>query len=367
MELRVFVPERRRMAPEQPGLPPPGGCHPKNQAEETRDRDEDQAPARLDDSAVPIEDELLDRRGPEGRSQPVGEVDVAEGGARHHQAEPDEEQDLGPELGPEHFTETDRVEPQVLGVNRDEQSHRNRQHAERCQCDEERLAPARELRPRQRRSGAAVARTKGAALRTGERHADLAMSCPVRVTGAGGAAVPSTYRTGRRPEPIAVRQDDGTMNTMHQPPRLYALVRTADLLASEPALAHTLGLPSTPDADALTAVEQESLPTGTPLDEWLAEIGWPAEVIGCALSQEVLTLPPSVEADLPSGADSAAWAAGHPLRREVRMVVGVLRDGSRSATLRVRATTPDPDHPDDVVTGPDLVPRLADALAATLL
>ena len=149
-----------------------------------------------------------------------------------------------------------------------------------------------------------------------------------------------------------------------QPTRLYALVRTADLLASEPALAHTLGLPATPAADALTAVEQESLPTGTPLDEWLAEIGWPAEVIGCALSQEVLTLPPSVETDLPPGADAVAWAATHPLRREVRMLVGVLRDGSRTATLRVRTTT---HNLDDVVSGPDLVPHLADALAATLL
>ena len=149
-----------------------------------------------------------------------------------------------------------------------------------------------------------------------------------------------------------------------QPTRLYALVHTADLLASEPALAQTLGLPQTPDADALTPVEQDSVPAGTPLDEWLAEIGWPAEVAGCALSQEVLTLPPSVEADLPADADAVAWAITHPLRREVRMLVGVLRDGSRTATLRVRGVG---DQPDDVVTGPDLVPLLTDALAATLI
>ena len=149
-----------------------------------------------------------------------------------------------------------------------------------------------------------------------------------------------------------------------QPTRLYALVRTADLLASEPNLADTLGLAASPDADSLTPVEQESPPTGTPLDEWLGEIGWPAEVAGCALSQEVLTLPPSVEAELPPDADAVAWAATHPLRREVRMLVGVLRDGSRTATLRVRGAA---DNPDDVVSGDDLVPRLADALAATLL
>jgi hypothetical protein len=149
-----------------------------------------------------------------------------------------------------------------------------------------------------------------------------------------------------------------------QPTRLYALVRTSDLLASEPHLSQTLGLPATPGGDSLTAVEQESPPTGTPLDEWLAEIGWPAEVAGCALSQEVLTLPPSVEAELPADADAVAWAASHPLRREVRMLVGVLRDGSRTATLRVRGVA---DNSDDVVSGDDLVPRLAEALAATLL
>jgi hypothetical protein len=47
------------------------------------------------------------------------------------------------------------------------------------------------------------------------------------------------------------------------------------------------------------------------------------------------------------------------------MLVGVLRDGSRASILRVRSTTTD--EPDDVVTGADLAPRLADALAATLL
>ena len=78
----------------------------------------------------------------------------------------------------------------------------------------------------------------------------------------------------------------------------------------------------------------------------------------------MLTLPPSVEADLPADADAVAWAATHPLRREVRMLVGVLRSGACSATLRVRSTT---DEPDDVLTGADLVPLLADALAATLV
>ncbi len=155
-----------------------------------------------------------------------------------------------------------------------------------------------------------------------------------------------------------------------QPPRLYALVNTADLVRSEPALAQSLGLPTVEDVsdvENLTPVEQESPQSEQPLDEWLASIGWPDEVVGCALAHEVLALPPSAEAEIPDapGADALNWAAAHPGRREVRMLVGVLRDGSRASILRVRAATND--EPDDVVTGDDLAPRLADALAATLV
>ena len=45
------------------------------------------------------------------------------------------------------------------------------------------------------------------------------------------------------------------------------------------------------------------------------------------------------------------------------MAVGVLRDGSRAAVLRLRGSD---DAPDERVTGPDLVPGLAEALLATL-
>jgi hypothetical protein len=154
-----------------------------------------------------------------------------------------------------------------------------------------------------------------------------------------------------------------------QPPRLYALVKTADLVRTEPVLAQSLGLPSAteiPDDENLTPVEQEALPSGQSLDESLAGIGWPDEVLGCALAHEVLALPPSAEAEIPDADDTdpVTWAAAHPKRREVRMLVGVLRDGSRASILRVRATTND--EPDDVVRGDELAPRLADALAATL-
>ena len=155
-----------------------------------------------------------------------------------------------------------------------------------------------------------------------------------------------------------------------QPPRLYALVKTADLVSTEPELAESLGLlalAELPDVENLTPVEQETPQSDQPLDEWLSGIGWPAEVVGCALAHEVLALPPSAEAQIPDSADAdpVGWAAAHPQRREVRMLVGVLRDGARASILRVRATSND--EPDDVVTGDDLAPRLADALAATLV
>ncbi|MCZ9338014.1 PPA1309 family protein, partial [Streptomyces sp. TRM76130] len=91
---------------------------------------------------------------------------------------------------------------------------------------------------------------------------------------------------------------------------------------------------------------------------------WPDAVAGCALSVERLMLPPSAEAQVPEGlgeAELAQWVADHPDRQEVRMTVAVLRDGARESALRLRAK----DTPTEVLTGSDLVPGLAEALAAT--
>jgi hypothetical protein len=74
-------------------------------------------------------------------------------------------------------------------------------------------------------------------------------------------------------------------------------------------------------------------------------------------------LPPSEESELPADEQEALrWVAEHPAREEVRLVVAVLRDGSRAAALRMRSH----DEETAVLSGPDLVPGLADALAATL-
>jgi hypothetical protein len=147
-----------------------------------------------------------------------------------------------------------------------------------------------------------------------------------------------------------------------QPPHLFALVETDDLLRREPQLAAELGLaPGVPGA--LTPVDQGDLPEHASLDELLAGLVWPPEVLGTALAVERLMVPPEVEKDMPQDEGEALrWLGEHPERQEVRLVVAVLRDGSRSAALRMRA------HDDEtsVLTGRDLVPGLADALAETL-
>jgi hypothetical protein len=148
-----------------------------------------------------------------------------------------------------------------------------------------------------------------------------------------------------------------------QNPRLFALARTVELVALEPEIAEALGAEGE-DPESFTPIEQEPLDRDRPLDEVLATTMWPDEVAGAALVIERLVLPPSAEAALddedPAALESAA--ANHPERQDVRMAVVVTRDGRRVCALRLRAHDAD----GDVLVGENLVPRLADALAATL-
>lgn len=139
-------------------------------------------------------------------------------------------------------------------------------------------------------------------------------------------------------------------------PALFALVRAGRFAADDPATAARLGIDRQPE-DALTPIEQEGVPDGA-LDSVLAGIGWPDEVDGCAVTQEIVILPPEAEAEL-DGTDDATRAASHPDRREARIAVGVLRDGSSAALLRLRGE-------DERLTGPELAPNLVAALHATL-
>jgi hypothetical protein len=147
-----------------------------------------------------------------------------------------------------------------------------------------------------------------------------------------------------------------------QPGRLFALVDTAALVRREPALAAAMGLDDASAAGSLTPIEQEELPADR-FESSLASLAWGPEVSGCAAVVERLVLPPDADDAIPEDASAAAtYAAQHPERQEVRMVVGVTRAGASYCALRLRA------HDDDqsVVGGADLVPELIALLGATL-
>ncbi len=143
-----------------------------------------------------------------------------------------------------------------------------------------------------------------------------------------------------------------------QPARLFALVRTTELLAAEPGLAeHLSGAPT----DGYSSIEQEEFRPGTDLAEALARIGWPATVAGCVLAVERSFLPADAEAELPDDPEAAArFVARHPRRVDLRVVVGVTRDGASHGVARLRG------EDGDLIGGADLVPALAEALAHTL-
>lgn len=147
-----------------------------------------------------------------------------------------------------------------------------------------------------------------------------------------------------------------------QPPQLFALVPTAELVEAQPDLATQV------DAAAfLTPVAQDALPSDD-LAESLAGIMWPEAVQGCAIAQEIVVLPPEAEDTLPAGDETSdaearrRIAAEHPHRREARLVAAVLRDGTAACVLRLRS----PDGTDEIVEHPELAPNLTDALLDTL-
>jgi hypothetical protein len=142
-----------------------------------------------------------------------------------------------------------------------------------------------------------------------------------------------------------------------QPARLFALVRTADLIAAEPHLAEALHAAA---PDGFSSVEQDEFHAGADLAETLATIAWPPAVSGCALTVERAFLPAEVDDELPSDPQAAAKiVAEHPRRVDLRLVVGVTRDGRHHGVARVRG------EDGDLLSDADLVPALAVALAHT--
>lgn len=159
----------------------------------------------------------------------------------------------------------------------------------------------------------------------------------------------------------------------NQPPQLFALVPTAELLRQQPGLADQLNA-----ASNITPVAQEALPEGD-LAESLGRIAWPETVQGCALAQEIIVLPPDAESELPDtggATDTDAeqlrhTAAAHPRRTEARLVAAVLRDGTTACVMRLREVREEGDgvagSADELLEHPELAPNLVQALSSTFL
>jgi hypothetical protein len=109
-------------------------------------------------------------------------------------------------------------------------------------------------------------------------------------------------------------------------------------------------------ADGYSSIEQEDFTPGDDLAETLAGIAWPDTVSGCVLALERAFLPTDAEGELPADPDAAALAvANHPRKLDLRVVVGVTRDGASHGLARVRG------EDGDLLAGADLVPALAAA------
>jgi len=132
-----------------------------------------------------------------------------------------------------------------------------------------------------------------------------------------------------------------------QPPRLFALVATADLQRNDPKFAAELGLTDLdPTAAPWTALEDDFS------NATLEQVLWPSAVGGCALVVERLTLPPEAEDQIPEDPQAAMdFVAEHPDRQEIRLIAVMLRDGERDASVRFRAH----DTPEDMLFGPELI------------
>ena len=145
-----------------------------------------------------------------------------------------------------------------------------------------------------------------------------------------------------------------------QPPRLFALVRTAALVTAEPALRGQL---AGAEPESLTSIEQEGMAPTSNLETMLGTLGWPEGVDGAAIAIERIVVPPEAERDLPLDPNEATEAlAAHPARKDVRLLAAVLRSGESVCLLRQR----DHDSDDAVAIGKDIAPGLIEALRATL-
>lgn len=152
------------------------------------------------------------------------------------------------------------------------------------------------------------------------------------------------------------------------PVRLFALINSSSALAANPELVDQLpadvDLASAAQPDALFSVEQEELPPHESIEDLLAHIAWPEAVSGAAISLERITMPPEAEEEIPEDPiEAEKFVANDPRREDIRMVVGVMRNGDSWCTIRLRSHDTDA----DVVASADLIPEMIEAVRATFL
>ena len=134
------------------------------------------------------------------------------------------------------------------------------------------------------------------------------------------------------------------------PVRVFSLVDAATAMSVNSALAAELPA----DATGLLSIEQEGLPSSDSIDELLGRLAWPDAVDGAAISLERVTIPDDAE-------EARRFVAADPRREDIRMVVGVLRNGESWCTIRLRSH----DSQAEAISGADLVPEMIEALLAT--
>ncbi len=349
VELGVALPEGLTVAPQQPGPPPAGRRDTRYYAEQDRHAEQDQDRVRFDGGPVALEILLLEGERAYRRPQPVREQQVGAHRDSHQRAEDDEQQDPRRQDGVEDLAEADRPEEEQVGVDPGEDAEQNDQNDEHDQSGDE-DAGTRHQWP----AGCchSLLLVSGAHDRVVHLEGNL-RQCPTGTIGEDGL-VSSPDISELTSVVLEVERHVADLG-WDQPSQVYALADTSDLVAREPALAAHVGqiVPG-----SLTPVEQEPLPVGR-LDEVLAGIGWPPEVLGCVLVTELVVLPPSAEQEAPyEEADIELWAANHPERQDVRLAVGVTRDGQHASCLRVRGD-------EELVVDPDLADGLVDGLLAT--
>ncbi len=117
------------------------------------------------------------------------------------------------------------------------------------------------------------------------------------------------------------------------PPRLYALT---EKISPADASRERSGQMKDDRPGGLVPVAREPLPDGEPI-EFLADIHWPGDVVGCVLVTELTDLSARNGGSAPIDPVAAGqWASAHPDGRPARVAVGVRRNGEYTCALRIK-------------------------------